>query len=267
MNRLINYPMAAAILIGATFFMLSCQKEDSHNGSGFNESITKSQNGKTLYGPTIPFGNGVARAWVSEDHAGNPTAVGVNLSQKALEGLPEHPSAFVLYFPKNGATDFYTHMLIDWAPHGHEPGVYEVPHFDFHFYIIPEEDRLAIGPDDFAEFAAEPLPQYIPADYFHVPGGVPQMGAHWIDLLAPEFTGGNFTRTYIWGSYDGKFIFWEPMITLDYLLQRTLEVIPVRQPAAYQLEGWYPMDYKVEYSAKFKQYSISLINLVHHSGE
>ena len=68
--------------------------------------------------PTVPFGNGVARAWVSEDPDGNPTGVGVNLSQKALEGLPEKPFAVVLYFPNNGATDFYTHMLLDWNPEG-----------------------------------------------------------------------------------------------------------------------------------------------------
>jgi len=267
MKKLIKYLIAALIFIGGIFIIQSCQKDEPLNSSGLDEENTKSQNGNTFYGPTVPFGNGVARAWVSEDPDGNPTGVGVNLSQKALEGLPEEPVAIVLYFPNNGATDFYTHMLIDWNPEGHEPGFYEVPHFDFHFYIIPEEERLAIGPDDFAEFAADPLPQYIPPYYLHTPGGVPQMGAHWVDLLAPEFNGGEFSRTFIWGSYDGEFIFWEPMITMEYLLMRSSEVIPVRQPEAYQLEGWYPTDYKVEYSTKFKQYSISLINLVHHSGE
>ena len=267
MKKLINYLMAAMILIGTIFLLPSCQKEEPLSNSVLNDNSIKSQNGNTFYGPTVPIGNGVARAWVSEDPDGNPTGVGVNLSEKALEGLPEESAAFVLYLPNNGATDFYTHILLDWNPQGHEPGFYEVPHFDFHFYIIPEEDRLAIGPDDFAEFAAEPLPQYVPPAYLHTPGGVPQMGAHWVDLLAPEFTGGNFTRTFIWGSYDGEFIFWEPMITMDYLQLKSSEVIPVRQPEAYQKEVCYATDYKVEFSTKFKQFSIALINLAYHPGE
>ena len=267
MKKLINYPMAAIIFMGAIFILPSCQKEEPLNNSGLNENTTKSQNGNTFYGPTVPIGNGVARAWVSEDPDGNPTGVGVNLSEKALEGLPEEPAAFVLYLPNNGATDFYTHILLDWNPQGHEPGFYEVPHFDFHFYIIPEEDRLAIGPDDFAEFAAEPLPQYVPPAYLHTPGGVPQMGAHWVDLLAPEFTGGNFTRTFIWGSYDGEFIFWEPMITRDYLLSHPEVVVPVRQPAAYQRDGYYPTNYKISYSDTPKEFTIALVNLVFRAGE
>jgi hypothetical protein len=267
MKKLINYPVVAMLLIGATFILSSCQKDEPLNNNGLNENTTKSQNGNTFYGPAVPFGNGVARAWMSEDPDGNPTGVGVNLSEKALEGLPEEPTQTVLYFPNHGATDFYTHILLDWNPQGHEPGFYEVPHFDFHFYIIPVEERLAIGPNDTVEFAADPLPQYIPPAYLHTQGGVPQMGAHWVDLLAPEFTGGSFTRTFIWGSYDGDFIFWEPMVTMDYLQLRSSEVIPVRQPEAYLLDGWYATDYKVEYNTKFKQYSVSLINLVHHSGE
>ena len=262
----------AGFMLGTVVILSSCQKEEPLTKSGstdlLTENDTKSQNGNTFYGPSVPLGNGVARAWVSEDSEGNPTGVGVNLSEKALENLPEEPMNIVLYLPNNGATDFYTHVLLDWNPQGHEPpGVYDTPHFDFHFYIIPVEDRLAIEGDDLAEFAAEPPAQYIPPVYLHTPGGVPQMGAHWVDLLAPEFNGGDFTRTLIWGSYDGEFIFWEPMVTVDFLLSQPSEVIPVRQPQSYQYEGWYAMDYKVEYTTSPKQYSIALINLFYHPGE
>lgn len=261
----------AAMLFGAIAFLSSCQKEESPVGGDSTDpasiSYLKSQNGKVLYGPTVPLGMGVARAWVSEDPQGNPTGVGVNLSEKALEGLPGEMEVLTLELPKNGATDFYTHIMVDWNPQGHEPGIYFAPHFDFHFYIIPEEERLAIGPDDWAEFAADPLPQYVPTDYWHTPGGVPQMGAHWVDTTSSEFTGGGFSQTFIWGSYDGEFIFWEPMITLDHLLGHPSEIFTVKQPQAYQREGWYAHDYVIEYTTRPNQYTIALVNLAWEPGE
>jgi hypothetical protein len=35
---------------------------------------------------------------------------------------------------------------LNWNPHGHiPPGVYDLPHFDFHFYIEPIEKIFAIS--------------------------------------------------------------------------------------------------------------------------
>ncbi len=92
------------------------------------------------------------------------------------------------------------------------------------------------------------------------------MGVHWVDLLSPEFNGGVFTKTFIWGSYDGKFIFWEPMITLDYLLSRPNDLVTLRQPSAYQIDGYYATKFKVSYSVNPKEYTVALLNLVHHEG-
>lgn len=70
--------------------------------------------------------------------------MGVNLSEKALENLPTEPAQYVLILPKNKGKNFYTHVLIDWNPQGHEPlFAYGLPHFDFHFYIIPNDARMA----------------------------------------------------------------------------------------------------------------------------
>ena len=243
--------------------LASCQKNDSVQPVQIEDQpITKNSHGKTFYGPAVPMGNGVAQAWISEDADGMPVAVGVKLNEKALVNLPSEVETFVLNFPKQGATDFYTHILIDWNPQGHEPpGVYDLPHFDFHFYIIPEADRLMIGPAGAPEFDIEPDPLYVPADHMKIPGGVPEMGAHWLDMNSPEFNGEVFTRTFIWGSWDGSFIFWEPMITVDYLLSQPDETIPIPQPAAYEKDGWYAGDYRVSYSTKPKEYNVSLVNL------
>ena len=46
------------------------------------------------------------------------------------------------------------------------------------------------------------------------------MGAHWLDITSPELNQENpksFTQTFIYGSYDGKVIFMEPMITKAFM--------------------------------------------------
>jgi hypothetical protein len=262
-----------AFLVIPTLFLLeSCQKEDvtsiSSGSSVDSNVVLKSKNLNTFYGPAIPIGNGVGRAWVSVNMQGDPTAVGINLSEKALEKLPEEATQFVLDFPDGKGGNFYKHALVDWNPDGHEPpGVYDLPHFDFHFYIISNEARMAIGPDDQAQFANAPADEYLPPAYFQIPGGVPQMGAHWGDGLSPEFNGGVFTKTFIWGSYDGSFIFWEPMITRAYLLTHPDELIAVRQPQAFEKDGWYATNYKISYTMNPNQYTIALTGLNFHAGE
>jgi hypothetical protein len=100
------------------------------------------------------------------------------------------------------------------------------------------------------------------------PGVVPQMGAHWVDLTSPEFQpGGTFTRTFIWGSYHGKFIFFEPMITRQYLLTHPGDLINIPQPSAYQSSGWYAKKYCIEYSSDPAQYTIALLDLTFQNGE
>lgn len=222
----------------------------------------------TYFGPSVDVGNGDARAWVAVDKNGNPKAVGINFSKEALEDLPDELMQFVLPFPQDKGKGFYTHALLDWNPEGHEPpGTYDLPHFDFHFYIVPMEERMAIGPNDSVKFANAPDSIYVPAGYLQTPGGVPQMGAHWVDLMSPEFNDGVFTKTFIWGSYDGEFTYWEPMVTLDYLLKKPNDLIPLRQPKAYQRDGWYPTKYKISYSSISEEYTIALTSLEFKKGE
>ncbi|MDT8392673.1 MAG: DUF5602 domain-containing protein [Bacteroidales bacterium] len=251
-----------SLIIGIT----SCKKDDPTEN--IENSALKSNSEKTFYGPAVPLGNGIAQAWVSEDRQGNPLAIGIKLSEKALENLPDEMSMHVLQFPHQASTNFYTHATVDWNPGGHEPpGTYDLPHFDFHFYTISEEERMMIGPPGAPEFTIAPASQYIPLNHIMIPGGIPQMGSHWIDLTSPEFNGQDFSRTFIWGSWDGSFIFWEPMITLDYFMSMPDETIPIPQPQAYQNDGWYASDYQITYSTRPNEYNIALVNLNYFDGE
>ena len=152
-----------AFMVISVAALQSCTKDDT---SSVSTPGLKSQGGNVFYGPTIPIGNGVARAWVQENSNGEPMAVGIDLSDKALQGLGEEPTAWVLLFPKNKGKNFYKHMLVDWNPQGHEPpGVYDLPHFDFHFYTITSEERMQIGPAGAPGFDILPASQYVPPAY------------------------------------------------------------------------------------------------------
>ena len=74
-----------------------------------------------------------------------------------------------------------------------------------------------------------------------------------------------FTRTFIYGSWDGRFTFYEPMVTRAYLLMRpdaTAAAIPV--PALYPEPGYYPTGYRVSYDAQAKEYLVALTGLTYH---
>lgn len=258
-------------VIAGLAFLQSCEKDEmlyeSSADSSADVELKKARVKRTFYGPATSIGKGVARAWVTEDVNGNPLEVGLDITEKVLESLPENNAAFVLPFHKNKGKGFYNHILLGWEPLGHEPDeVYDVPHFDVHFYITSSAEREAI---EFAP-ASDPVDsKYIPEFYLVSDPVIPQMGSHIIDLLAPELdptSGQKFEHVYIIGAYQGEITFWEPMVTLEFLSSKPDITIPVRQPVAWQRDGWYATGYKVSYSEKPGTYTIALTGLTWQSG-
>jgi len=224
---------------------------------------------KTFYGPAVPLGQGAGRAWVKVNSVGTPLATGLELSARAIESQGSEEKNYVFQLPKQAVALPYDHIELGWNPHGHEPdNIYTFPHFDVHFYLISSTLQAAIP------FLAPPAldvplaPQYVAPAYVQTPGLVPNMGAHWVDVLSAEFQpGGMFTKTFIYGSYNGNLAFLEPMITLDYLTQHGNETTPIRQPQAFQRAGYYPTSYTVSYNKSPQQYQISLNNLQYHPAQ
>lgn len=218
----------------------------------------------TYYGNEVSLGNGKAQAWVTLDAMANPTSLGITLTKGALENLPaggDHSSnMFTLGLPAEKAKTPFDHISLDWNPHGHEPDVYVLPHFDIHFYMMTGQERQAIGADD-PKIEILPDAKFFPANYVATPGGVPQMGKHWVDVTSPELNGGTFTYTFIYGSYDGKVNFYEPMITREYLLSNPNKTIELGQPLAFQKSGYYPAKYTIKYDSAKEEYVISLDEL------
>lgn len=255
-----------------------------------------------MYGTPLKVGNGRGRAYVELDARDDnaPRELGIALDEAALEGLPTdgtghhgghgtvHQYNFAL--PPNHATPF-RFVEVNWNPTGHEPdGVYEgFPHFDFHFWTADSSLRASIVPENprYVDAAnALPTAEYVPASnaVLGPPGAppsaitVPRMGVHWVDLRSPELQKllGNdaawkpFTATFIHGSWDGQFVFWEPMITRAYLLAKKTatdaavrdEVLPIGMPAKYQVPGYYPQAYRITWDDKAREYRIALTGLV-----
>ncbi|WP_161889014.1 DUF5602 domain-containing protein [Pontibacter russatus] len=224
----------------------------------------------TYYGPTKDIGNGTARTWVKISHDGEPLAVGISMTEDALEGLPETMGMYMLEMPKQMSSTLYEMVMLDWNPQGHEPDpIYTHPHFDMHFYMISDMERMAIpgGPHPHTPAFME---NYIPANYitgFPEPNmgeAVPGMGVHWVDVTSPEFHGHDFTKTFVYGSYNNEVIFHEPMITTAYLkglAPDAKETAKVPQPLKVQKTGYYPTSYSVAYDAIPGEYIISLRNM------
>jgi Hypothetical protein TTHB210 len=222
--------------------------------------------GAVVPGETFLIGEGTARSWVATDTAGRPTAVGITLSEEALHGLPQrmtpgvHGVETLVPLPKM-KDQLFDHIGLNWNPRGHMPsGVYTVPHFDVHFYLIDrdERDRIQSEGEGAKKMGLAPSSQYVPTGYVMPPGtGVSGMGAHWIDPVSHEFHGHQFTHTLIWGSYDGRFVFIEPMLTKAFLESKPQVSVPLKLPTQYERSGYYPTSYAIRYDATTRSYMVA----------
>ncbi|TAM73714.1 hypothetical protein EPN44_13070 [bacterium] len=210
---------------------------------------------------TKPLGNATVQSFTQTDAAGQVVAIGVTFPESLLNRLPQEDTETVLEIPQATAQTPFTHIAVDWNPRGHEPlDVYGKPHFDFHFYTISEQTRAAItaAGDDMARLEKKPDPRAVPAGYVPTPGGVPKMGAHWIDPKSPEFTGKGFSLTFIYGFYDGNFAFAEPMVTQTFLETKPHVDEAIAQPEIYPSMKRFPTRFTITYDEKAQTYTVAL---------
>jgi len=218
---------------------------------------------RTLWGEPEALGNGAARAFVVMNDQGKPVSIGISFTKNALSGLPTEaePPEVMLALPEKADVHQFKYIVINWNPQGHEPKMYQLPHFDFHFYLMPNEERDKITENDAVQFAKTPPSQYLPADYMQAPGGIPRMGAHCVDKTAPELQGKPFRQTFIYGTYDGKITFYEPMASMAFLKTMPNFSAPIKQPPAFEKSGFYPSSYRIIYDKKQGEYRVSLDGL------
>ncbi len=273
---------STALVVGAATFVIGCGPT--------------SESGGRVFGQNWGLGNGTVTTYAefTDDHV--PLAMGIVYSAGALDGLPTSSSDQHHCFDRdsNGSVDpamecFATHeaviplpdalatradfpfkwVLFNWNPVGHiPPGVYDVPHFDIHFYIETIANVLALqdgpcGPEfvrcDQFELAKKPLPaNYIHPDFQDVDAVAPAMGNHLIDLTGPEFNGEQWERNFIFGTYNGEITFYEEMLTLEYLRSRGNLCNPIKLPPAVGLSGFYPTRTCVRYDSATGEHTVSM---------
>jgi hypothetical protein len=272
-GRLLTVLVLTLLAAGAVFAQGSAQGQSPTTNQLVGAAGTTSAPSRagTFFGTTSTLGKGRIRSWVKLDKDGKPTAIGLSFNEEALKGLPpelprgEEGTELVLALPTEAAATAFNHIGINWNPHGHIPAqLYDVPHFDFHFYMISPQDRNRITAqgDDVARSRKQPPADYVPVGYIYAPDSeVPRMGGHWVDPRSNEFNKQPFTRTFLYGNYDGQIIFMEPMITRDFLETKTDVTEPIKLPSKYARHGYYPTRYSITYDPITREYSVALDGL------
>jgi hypothetical protein len=272
-RRLLTASALSLLVAGAAFAQEgSAQRQSSITGHRLIATGERAPSrAGTFYGQPRPFGKGQIRSWVKLDRDGKPQALGLSLTEEALKGLPvelprgEQETELILALPPEASGTAFNHIGVNWNPHGHIPEkLYDVPHFDFHFYMISPEERSRITAqgDDLARSRRQPPQDYVPAGYIYAPDSeVPRMGGHWVDPQSNEFNKQPFTRTFLYGNYNGQIIFMEPMITRAFLEAKTDVTEIIKLPSRYARPGYYPTRYSVRYDRARKEYSIALEGL------
>jgi len=264
--------------------------------SSDNESNMKHDRSSNKKADRASMGDGYFQTYLKTFRNGKPKAIGIKFPKATLQNLPAHPlndgkncydldgnnevdlntectggHSRTLYF--NSDLTPFNSITINWEPHGHAPsGVYDSPHFDFHFYMLPEIERQRIMPGpcsgvmncDQEQRAISPVPsKYIPDNYINTELAFARMGNHYIDETIPELNGGIFTQTLILGSYDSKITFYEPMVSRNFLLSKPRICSPIKIPVAFETAGYYPTKYCIRYNHYRKMYKVSLEKFVY----
>jgi hypothetical protein len=240
--------------------------------AALNNSAPPTKSG-TFFGPSQELGNGTVKTYTTLNDSGQPTAVGVQLTATALDGLPQKDTMLMLALPDQAATTAFDHVMMNWNPQGHDPApLFGKPHFDFHFDMVDMATLNDINPAD-QNFAAKadhaPEAKYVPQDYVVPPGpsaaeqAVPGMGVHLVDSSDTSLVPGAYdlTRVIINGTWDGRYTFTEPMITRDWLLTNPTSEQALKQPEAYQKTGYFPTTFTVHRDEQTKDYVISLAGM------
>lgn len=250
---------------------------------------------KREMGAEITFGKGLVSTYADFDDSGAPTAIGVSFDVAALDSPPagesdmhhcidrnddgtvEKPAEcnmtheFVIDLPSDIADRDdvpFKWVLLNWNPVGHiPPGIYDVPHFDVHFMITPVDDIFAIregacGPEfvDCEQFkvAQKTVPaNYAPPEYKDVGAVAPAMGNHLVDLTGEEFNGAPWTRSFVYGAYDGKITFYEEMLTMAHLKSADA-CDPIKRAEGVAVAGYYPTQYCARKDTTSDSFTVSL---------
>lgn len=169
------------------------------------------------YGDWVAYGLGEVRTVVQYDSSLALSGYGFEMTDLGLAT----PGATAMNLEFDAAGIPIDHVSLSFQPAGHPGGpgdtYWATPHFDFHFFALSVAARA--GMTDATTAYITPNAANIPTGYVEAPNSFATgEGAHWFD--PGEFAGGppfTFTKSSIYGFYDGQMTFVEPMISQAYL--------------------------------------------------
>ena len=244
-HRIRRRALATAVLAVLTVAALAASAADDRTTRGAP---------RLAYGAARALGQGSARTYVTLDDEGAPVALGVAISESAMSDMPAD-AMLMLPVPTAATRVGYDHVMLGWNPQGAEPGHASTPsHLDFHFYTVDATVASARLASD------APTARYQPAGYVELAAGVrvaiPEPAAESLEL-----DGRRFTRTFVYGAFDGQFVAFEPVITratIDSARAHGRAAEILRLPGAHGRSGRYATSYAVTYDAAAKEYRLSL---------
>ncbi len=203
----------------------------------------------------VPWTDTGAKPFVLRDGTNAITTIGLSIPAATVRATPAKRSEAPL--PMGGA-GLVKSANLQWHPMGHEPEhVYDVPHFDVHFYTITEKTRSGIVPGSPVGKVMPPK-AILPPNGVLAPGFIPGMGMHDIPASQPEFHHGAFGVSPIIGYWNGDLAFFEVMFTKAWLLKNKDMTGAFPQPASVRRHGAYPTRYAVKYDHVADAYQVSL---------
>lgn len=262
--------MLAITTVLCTMALVSCQKSIDPGGDNL---LSLNAQGKpvsnTFYGPQVQLGDGHMRSWIRISPEEVPEEIGLEMTAGLFQNLPA--SYVDLTLPlhhKALEVTPYDHINVDWMPNGHPPGYFQQPHFDIHFYMMTEEEQMAIPPPRpgntnlaLPDSFGTPPAGVLPVDYIVPSAAVAQMGRHWLDRYASVLPPSNlpFKHEFIYGTWNRKVVFLEPMVTRAFLLSGEPVHKTIKQPATYSPTGtYYPTQYNIYTNATTGRVYVSL---------
>jgi hypothetical protein len=226
--------------------------------AAFVKSNGGMRGGELVWGETtVVDGSAVATWAIISKKNGVVMAAGATVPVSLAETMPARGSgpagAFAsLEFPAVvQETTYFNHLEIHSQPNGHpappgsvNPDRNRVPHFDYHFYGIPEADVFNIPG------ATPPLPPVapdrLPAGYMQPGPSEPQMGRH----SAPQWSladPGPLSTIVLAGYLPdaSQMHFVEPMISREVLLEQQDLSLNVPMPQTFDRDTRYPTTFEV----------------------
>ena len=236
-------PLVTGLLSG----LVACSRPqivqgDCHPVNGADICVWEETSGKTVlsFGATIPI-SAIENAPPDAPMVWPPVAA-------AVIPLPDHV---------RGATGF-DNLTFFWEPHGHPPGPFLTPHFDFHFNTSSAADLKAMDCADSTKPAALPvgyelLDATIPQLGTLIGLCVPGMGMH---ALPSAVVNGPavFDKAMVVGYYHGRSMFVEPMISRATLLERHGFDLPIADVPARPSASRFPTRFRATYDSTANAY-------------